>query len=426
MRKVNLFILVSGVFSLCLSGFITPAVVDADDCLYAPVLPEASTEQYEAQQGESDGASRYRTRGGIQIVSYVDTWPADKLSEIAEELYKNRHGLEMEYLDRIEIYPDMEPNGNEQVSASYEKEQQQLSIPVNLSGFLPAGYQLEVPVEKGVIRIYKGDEKTEIEDIAMELSHEYGHHFTFFHFEDTFSSREFRESTYYNLRQLYKYPEVNGEAGYEEQIHRWSVFEIAAEDYLQLLGSPTGKRITHYLDINQKTGNTTYQPVNTAGRFNYNAIPQENWNIPLASQVEGLYQYFLSFLEESSYTAVAAMNPNQDTGGILPQLSHRVEEHYSFKKHIIEWDGIDRGNSEQPVYTLVAIDRDNRVIPIKTVYPGEKTSAVVGTVTQVVDSFIYYYQDGLDKGSLDFRLYMQYPNGRVLASEDLTVEFNEE
>jgi hypothetical protein len=173
-------------------------------------------------------------------------------------------------------------------------------------------------------------------------------------------------------------------------------------------------------------GSTTYQPVNTASRFNFNAIPQENWNIPLASQVEGLYQYFLSFLEEPPSTAVTAMIPSQNTGEILPQLSHRVEEQYNFRKHIIEWDGIDTENSEQPVYTLVAIDRDNRVIPIKTVYPGEKTSAVVGTVTQVIDSFIYYYQDGLDKGSLDFRLYMQYPNGRVLASEDLTVEFNEE
>ena len=155
----------------------------------------------------------------------------------------------------------------------------------------------------------------------MELSHEYGITLPSFILKTPFLPG-IQESTYYNLRQLYKYPEVNGEAGYEEQIHRWSVFEIAAEDYLQLLGSPTGKRITHYLDINQKTGNTTYQPVNTAGRFNYNAIPQENWNIPLASQVEGLYQYFLSFLEESSYTAVAAMNPNQDTGGILP-VSHR-------------------------------------------------------------------------------------------------------
>jgi hypothetical protein len=64
------------------------------------------------------------------------------------------------------------------------------------------------------------------------------------------------------------------------------------------------------------------------------------------------------------------------------------------------------------------------LIPIKTVFPGEKTFAVVGTVTQIIDSYIYYYQDGLDRGSLDFRLYIQYPDGWVTASEDLTVNFN--
>ena len=38
-----------------------------------------------------------------------------------------------------------------------------------------------------------------------ELSHEYGHHFTFFHLKTPFLPG-IQESTYYNLRQLYKYP----------------------------------------------------------------------------------------------------------------------------------------------------------------------------------------------------------------------------
>lgn len=387
------------------------------------------------------------------IVSHVDTWQEDKLPEVVEELKRNGHGLEMEYLDRVEIYPGSEPNGNQQVSASYEQEQQQLGIPINLSGFLPADYQMKVAFEKGVIRIYKGKEKQTVQDIAMDLSHEYGHHFTFFHFEDTFSPENFKESPYYQVRQLQQYPQVNGKSDYEEEIHRWSIFEIAAEDYHQLLGSPTGKGTTHYLDISEKMGSSTYQPVNTANRLNFNAIPQENWNIPLASQVEGLHQYFLSFLEEPAEVAALAPPPNQEaeerSAGIvdqesrnravlktrgtsllsglldqnLPILSHREEEHFNFRKHIIEWDEVEVENLEQPVYTLVAIDNKNRVIPIKTVYPGEKTAAVIGTVTQVMDSYIYYYQDGLDQGSLDFRLYMQYPDGRVLASEDLTVDF---
>jgi hypothetical protein len=407
LRKINLLILV---LSLCLLSFMTPAAAGAESNLSAPVLSETSF--------------RYLTEDGIEIISYVDTWPKDRLPEVAEELYQNRHGLEMEYLDRIEIHPGSEPSGNEQVSASYEIEQQQLSIPIKLSGFLPDDYQLKVPVEKGVIRIFKGEEKSEIEDIAIGLSHEYGHHFTFFHFEDTFSPQDFKESTYYAVRKLFQYPEVNGEASYDEEIHRWSIFEIAAEDYLQLLGSPTGKRVTRYLDISQKMGNTVYQPANSANRMNFNAIPQENWDIPLAAQAEGLYEYFASFLKEKSDKAAMAMIPKQKPEESLPELSHRVEEHYNFKKHIIEWESAETADSEKPVYTLVAINEDNRIVPIKTVYSGEKTAAVVGTVTQTIDSYIYYYQDGLDQGKLDFRLYIQYPGGRVLASKDLTVDFN--
>ena len=126
------------------SSFMTPAAAGAESNLSAPVLSETSF--------------RYLTEDGIEIISYVDTWPKDRLPEVAEELYQNRHGLEMEYLDRIEIHPGSEPSGNEQVSASYEIEQQQLSIPIKLSGFLPDDYQLKVPVEKGVIRIFKGEE----------------------------------------------------------------------------------------------------------------------------------------------------------------------------------------------------------------------------------------------------------------------------
>ncbi|NLB43349.1 MAG: hypothetical protein GX815_14070, partial [Clostridiales bacterium] len=175
------------------------------------------------------------TDEGLEIISHVDTWRGDKLTEIAEELYKNRHGLEMEYLDRVEIHNGPEPNGNQMISASYEQEQQQIGIPVNLAGFLPADYELKVNLEKGVIRIFKGEEKENIADIAEDLSHEYGHHFSFFHFEDEFTSGDFTDSEYYSVRGLDEYPQVNGEVSHEREIHRWSIFELVAEDYFQLL-----------------------------------------------------------------------------------------------------------------------------------------------------------------------------------------------
>ena len=41
-----------------------------------------------------------------------------------------------------------------------------------------------------------------------------------------------------------------------------------------------------------------------------------------------------------------AMIPKQKPEESLPELSHRVEEHYNFKKHIIEWESAETADSE--------------------------------------------------------------------------------
>ena len=378
------------------------------------------------KEAVSNDVFRYHTDDGLQIISHVDTWQEDKLPEVVEELSRNAHGLEMEYLDRVEIHAGIEPGGNEQICADYSPEVHELAIPINLSGLLPTNYTLKVPIAKGVISIYKGEEKEDVADIARYLSHEYGHHFTRFHFFDgSFSSEKFKYSTYYQIRRLQQFEEVNGLTSSEREAHRWSVFEIAAEDYCQLLGSPTSKVTTRFFDISQKIGKTTFQPINMASHLDFNAIPQENWNIPLASQVDGLQSYFFSFLGNSNQDHLSSPAMSLSADQHLPILSYREEKHHGFKKHIIQWDELIVEESMQSVYTLVAVDKDNNVIPIKTVYPGEETTAVVGTVTQVIVPYIYYYQDGLDQGILDFRLYIQFPHGQVVATEVLTVSFAE-
>jgi len=381
-------------------------------------------------------ASQYTMDNGIDIISYVDTWAGAKLAEIGNELMNNIHGIEMEYLDRIEVHPGLEPGGNQNVSASYRKEREEISIPVNLSGFLPKDYEVSLHLDKGVIHLYKGDEKETIEEMAADLSHEYGHHFSFFYFGDTFNSKDFKNSHYYKIRKLKDYRQVNGESSYEENIHRWSIFEIAAEDYKQLLGSPTGKKVTRFLDISQKVGSQTYQPANSASSLDYNAIPQENWVIPLAAQVDGLYEYFLSFLQDADEAIEAGSVVNEkhkyldDINNIkadkLPVLSYREEEHHGFYKGMLEWEPLKPDTVEgadQVIYTLVAFTEEGQLIPIKTVYPGEETYAVIGTVTEVEEPYIYYYQDDLNRDTLRFKLYMQFANGQVISGEELIVNF---
>lgn len=361
--------------------------------------------------------SQYAADNGIEIISYVETWQDSMLADLGAELKNNKHGVEMEYLDRIEIYPGLEPGGDTNISASYQKEEQQVSIPINLTGFLPKDYALSVNVEKGVINIYQGDEKKTVEDIALDLSHEYGHHFTFFYFGDSFSvPEEYKKSPYYEARQIQDFKQVNGESSYEDNLHRWSIYEIAAEDYKQLLGSKTGKGITDFSDISEKIGQNTYQPINPVSRRDYNVIPQENSDIPLAFQVPGLAEYFYSFLDEEISNDIKTHE--------LPTLLYRAEDNNGFRKGTtLEWKPIDW--ADDITYTLVAFNEENQIIPIRTVYPGEEMSAIIGTVTNVEDKYVYYYQDGLDHGILRFKLYMQFPNGNILVSEALTVEFGD-
>ncbi|HOB20582.1 MAG TPA: hypothetical protein PKO35_07790, partial [Candidatus Atribacteria bacterium] len=328
--------------------------------------------------------SVYESNDGIRIISYTDTWADDGLKRVYEELKNNMHGVDMEYLDRIEIHQGPGPDSGPSVSATYEKEAHVVRLPVNLEGFLPAGYELPVSLDKGVIKLYNGDTRAALEDLAVDISHEYGHHFTLFHFGDKFKSPEkFRDSGYYKARGLDAFSQVNADASYVEEIHRWGIYEIAAEDYRQLLGSATGRSITAFSDIQQKSGQDVYNPVNSISRRDYNALPQENWELPTAFEVSGLSDYFRSFLND----VVAAGHLEEYR---VPGLVYHREKIYGFDRVVFSW--LPQEGPEGAVYTLVAYSEDAGLIPIKTVFPGDEPVAVVGTAALEKNAYVYYYQ----------------------------------
>ncbi len=351
---------------------------------------------------------------GIRIISFTDAWADGDLQVVYEELKNNVHGVEMEYLDRIEIHQGPKPGADPSVSATYEEETQEVRLPVNLEGFLPADYELPINLEKGVIKLYNGDTRTELVDLAVDISHEYGHHFSLFHFGGGFKSpEEFRDSAYYKARGLEAFDRVNAEASYVEEIHRWSIYEIAAEDYRQLLGSATGKAITAFSDIQQKSGQDIYNPINSVRRRDYNALPQENWELPTAFEVSGLSGYFYSFIGDIVFgTSLTDLE--------VPALMYHKEKIYDFDRVIFNWQPQD--GPENAIYTLVAYSEDTGLIPIKTVFPGDEPVAVVGTAAFEKNAYVYYYQDGLDVENLQFKLYMLLPGGVILSGEPISIE----
>jgi hypothetical protein len=191
----------------------------------------------------------YKAPNGLIIESFSSYWwNQEKLEALFEELMKNRHGSEMDSLAKIKIYPDKGPYAE--------------------AGRIGGYYSFN---EK-TIYLNFGDDQNTVESMADTLSHEYGHHFTFSVLPKAegyyISQSPISASRYYGIRQLYDYPYATNSYVHG---HAWHVSELLAEDYVQLLGSPTALAI----------------------RQEYNRL-QENNSLPEAKKVSGLRDYFFN------------------------------------------------------------------------------------------------------------------------------------
>lgn len=163
----------------------------------------------------------YKSPTGLTIKSYSPKWnTVSQLKEVEKELLKNKHGDEISLLGQVIIFPDF-PAGKSvlgQYFAEYEYSKKDVDL-----------------LSDRTIHLYGGNEFSTIDSIALTLSHEYGHHFTFYHlFEDeALLPENWLASEYAKARNLSDYPKANtGDGDYE-----WMMSEILAEDYVQLFGS---------------------------------------------------------------------------------------------------------------------------------------------------------------------------------------------
>ncbi|MFC3886465.1 S-layer homology domain-containing protein [Bacillus songklensis] len=174
----------------------------------------------------------YKSPTGLTIKSYSPKWTTvSQLKAVEAELLKNKHGDEIKLLGQIVIFPDF-PAGKG-VLGQYFAEYEHSSRSVEL-------------LSNRTIHLYGGNQFSTIESIATTLSHEYGHHFTFYHLfkDESLLPEKWMESDYAHARDLSRYPEANtGDGAYE-----WMMSEILAEDYVQLFGSETA--LKHHMQFN--------------------------------------------------------------------------------------------------------------------------------------------------------------------------------
>ena len=363
------------------------------------------------QAGE--GVAEYVSPEEIRFVSYSKAWDENDLKELYEELLRNRHGPELNTLERVTVYAE-----EDEFAAATHQNSVQL-VPVSVSfPLVPAEEIFSFLVEGGQISLYSGDEKTSAAEMAPELSHEYGHHYKLTSLLPGGGSNMDLYRTYAQLRGLNADNVFIRASSTEEyyQNHKRFLVEIAAEDYVVLMGSPNAmKQVGSYRDLYSYA----------KGQFGdvyvkRNAAPQENMCLPFATEVPGLAEYFYSFLNEAPPEYPHA----GDVGLQFRQRSEsfRLDSGYrSFSSYEIVWN---KTLGEEAVYTLICVDPETELTyPVMTVRDGEPAEAQIGDYWRSSATSVSWFSDGLAEGTKRFMVVVTMPDGRVSVSDPVEKSF---
>ncbi|MDB5084962.1 MAG: hypothetical protein JWN30_1848, partial [Bacilli bacterium] len=372
--------------------------------LYAAVwVPSASAANWRAT------VVQIHPTPSLTISSYSPSWGTpQELQQIYEELLRNKHGKELALLRSIVIY-DGYPNG------AGEAGEYHFTAATDLMG--------HVQMQPGQIDIYGGHDRTTIQAIARTLAHEYGHHVTHFYTiqEDGITltdPNKWKQTTFSRLRGL----DTDFRVGLEDKPHRWQIPEIAAEDYVELFGSPNAKIPTPFnsrLDLAQKGG--TLDAVKWSGMM-YNVSPQENFDLPLAAQVPAEFEWLNRCLEGNSTTDFSASN--NFSPAIAPALALKTVSLQGAEGFLVtlSWNGSKNAND---FYTLVSWkDGDDLPEPIATKNGSEQLTAKYGSLVLRKANEIITYKDPNAKGVHHFIVYLIDHNGWTVASNELTLDMD--
>jgi len=385
----------------------------------------ADAEPYTSYNHRDDALYFFEAPEGFTMVSHSTAWNQDMLKSLYHELMLNEHGEEINLLYEVVVYPYEEEEGN--VLASYTLGTTALSFFINFPAF-PPDFAVDFPKDFGRINIYGGDTKVSVESMAESLSHEYGHLYTFYHMFTSVINKQgsnghssLEETLYAELREAKRFDLITSASpgsSYMQERHRYLV-EVAAEDYIQLMGSPTTRQVVDFVDV-QQVVNGAEQPQSAAGARN--AFPQENMMLPLASEVSGLGNYFFSFIEAEPRL------PAEERKQIALQISQNSIQHNlvsglrTFVHYEIAWNA----PYKDAIYTLICYDPDNYTgwgIPIKTVHPGQTTSAVIGEYVVEQGNQVVSLDDGHAHGVKVFLVVAALPDGTYYTSDRLEYQF---
>ncbi|MDA8236213.1 MAG: S-layer homology domain-containing protein [Clostridia bacterium] len=313
---------------------------------------------------------------GVTIKAFSKNWAnEDKLKRIYDELVSNTHGDELSYLGSVNFYGGY-PLG-EGVAGMYR-------------GYYGNRSDGRKTYNKSsAIDLYGGDGKSAVDDFAKVIAHEYGHHFTNYYLwmKEGVSFDDWRKTGYARVRGLLDEQRVS----VQSNDHRWNIEEIAAEDYIQLFGSPLAKKSRVFKDQYGEFDN---------GIFNLS--PQENLNLPLAAQVQGLEQYWLELAGLKGTPNAAPSSPALALVGVDKGRNGHLKLEFNWTRALDD-------NSPNLEYTLVYYAPDQPLAaPVKTLVDGYGASAIINGET----------------GDRIFRVFVKDSKGKLVSSNIVNVDLS--
>jgi len=359
-------------------------------------------------------------RDNIHFLSNLDTWNVDNLALLADELYANKHGEEIDYVSTVILNEGTDG----EYAGTHSRNRETFLIPVELFDFLPNS-KFQAKTMLAEINLYGAEEYTTVDEMAVVLSHEYGHHFTYYHFGLTFSDLD-KKTEYYKLRSQNS-DKIMLDTGERQEYldnHMWFLVEYAAEDYVYFLGSEKAHRVVEFLDtadqvgIYARGGDSALAKVDSNYEFCRNGSPHENVSSGLPDEVEGLEEYFYSFIDEEP--------PVHEVREPLGTLNLKMMKPGS-RQHKFTWDTPYKDSNV--IYTLILYSEDDETqYMVRTRTGDEKGVANFGYYTHKITkgNWIYTYSLGwdLDIGTkMRARVSIVFPDGSVLLSDPLDFEY---
>jgi hypothetical protein len=134
----------------------------------------------------------------------------------------------------------------------------------------------------------------------------------------------------------------------------------------------------------------------------------------MADEVDGLRDYYLSFIGETS--GVENLE-NADFNLAMTPL-----DSYGYKYYEITWDKTTE--DENALYTLVCYSEDETIfLPVRTIHGDEAPVARVGTAVRLSGITLTTLKNGVTDEDRYFKLYVTWPDGRMQSSEMFHADF---